>query len=251
VLITGGGRGIGRACAQEFAQRGAAVVVCARTTSEIHKVATELGLTGAKALAVEMDVTQFSAVQKGFALARASLGPIDVLVNNAGSAESAPFEKTTADMWARLFTVNVSSAFYCSQQALGDMVSRGFGRVINVASIAGKVGFPYVTGYCAAKHAVLGLTRALALEVASKGVTVNAVCPGYVDTQLTRDSVTRIQEKTGRTEEQARLTLERASPQQRLFAPEEVAHIVAFLAEPGSRGINGQAINIDGGGVTA
>jgi 3-hydroxybutyrate dehydrogenase len=250
-FVTGGGRGLGRACALELASRGAAVAVGARSKDEVEAVAKELSRSGARSLAVVVDVTSEESVRAAVSAVENELGAVDILVNNAGVAPSAPFEKTDADLWRRTFAVNVDGTFFPMRACLGGMTKRGWGRVINMASIAGKVGYPYVSAYCASKHAVVGLTRAVALEVAKKGVTVNAVCPGYVDTPMTREAVQRIQEKTGLSKEQAKGHLEQTSPQGRMVSEEEVARLVAFLAEPGQLGINGQAINLDGGGVTS
>lgn len=249
-LVTGGGRGIGRACAFDLALRGAAVVVAARTRAEIDAVALELEAAGARATSIALDVTDPDSVEEAVEEARVALGPVDVLVNNAGVAPSAPFEKTDPTTWSNTLSVNLTGTFLCTRAVMPGMIQRGFGRIVNIASIAGKVGFPYITAYCASKHGVIGFTRALALEVAAKGVTVNAVCPGYVETRLTEEAIDRIARKTGRSEDEARAALASASPQGRLFTPEEVARLVGFLAEPTSGGINGQAINIDGGGVT-
>jgi 3-hydroxybutyrate dehydrogenase len=249
-LVTGGGRGIGRACALELAARGAAIAVTARTRGEIEAVAREVEAHGSRATSIALDVTDEDSVVAAFEEARATLGPIDILVNNAGIAPSAPFEKTDHALWERTIGTNLTGVFLCTRAAIGSMIQRGWGRVINVASVAGKVGYPYVTAYCASKHGVIGLTRALAMEVATKGVTVNAVCPGYVDTKMTTDAIERIVKKTGRGEEAARSALVSISPQGRLMTVDEVARLVAFLAEPGQGGINGQAINLDGGGVT-
>ncbi len=250
-FVTGGGRGIGRACALELAGRGSAVAVGARSRTEVDEVAREVAALGARSLAVTLDVTDESSVRAAIGEVEKSLGPIDILVNNAGIAPSAPFEKTDTELWKKTFAVNVDGAFFATRAVLPGMVKRGWGRVVNLASIAGKVGFPYVSAYCASKHALVGLTRAVALEVAKKGVTVNAVCPGYVDTRMTREAVERIHAKTGMPSEQAKGHLEQASPQGRMVGEDEVARLVAFLAEPGQLGINGQAINLDGGGVTS
>jgi NAD(P)-dependent dehydrogenase (short-subunit alcohol dehydrogenase family) len=250
-FVTGGGRGIGRACALELASRGSAVAVGARSRDEVDAVAREIAAKGVPSLPVMLDVTDEGSVRAAVALVEKTLGPIDVLINNAGMAPSAPFEKTDAELWRRTFAVNVDGAFYALRAVLPGMVRRGWGRVVNVASIAGKVGFPYVSAYCASKHALVGLTRAVALEVAKKGVTINAVCPGYVDTRMTREAVERIQGKTGRSSAEARGHLEQENPQGRMVGEDEVARLVAFLVEPGQLGINGQAINLDGGGVTS
>jgi 3-hydroxybutyrate dehydrogenase len=251
ILVTGGGRGLGRAIALELASRGAAVAVAARSKNEVDEVAREVSVKGVRTFSVVMDVTSEESVRKALGEVEKELGAVDILVNNAGVAPSAPFEKTDADLWRRTFAVNVDGTFYPLRACLPSMVKHGWGRVINMASIAGKVGYPYVSAYVASKHAVVGLTRAVALEVAKKGVTVNAVCPGYVDTPMTREAVDRIQAKTGLSREQAKGHLENTSPQGRMVGEDEVARLVAFLSEPGQLGINGQAINLDGGGVTS
>jgi NAD(P)-dependent dehydrogenase (short-subunit alcohol dehydrogenase family) len=250
-FVTGGGRGIGRVSALALARGGAAVAVAARTRDEVVAVAREVEALGGRAAAVSIDVTDEASVRAAVAAATEALGPIGVLVNNAGIAPSASFEKTDLALWSKAIGVNLTGTYLVSHEVLPGMASRGWGRVVNVASIAGKVGFPYVSAYCASKHGVVGLTRALALEYAKKGVTVNAVCPGYVDTQMTREAVERIQSKTGLSADKARGHLEGANPQGRMLDEQEVARLVLFLAEPGSHGINGQAINLDGGGVTS
>jgi NAD(P)-dependent dehydrogenase (short-subunit alcohol dehydrogenase family) len=249
--VTGGGRGIGRACALALAARGAAVAVGARSKAEVEAVAREVAAAGGKAHAVALDVTSPESVGAAVADAEKALGPIAILVNNAGIAPSASFDRTDLELWNRTLGVNATGTFLVTRAVMSGMLARGWGRVVNVASIAGKVGFSYVSAYCASKHAVIGLTRALAHEVARKGVTVNAVCPGYVDTQMTKEAVDRIVTKTGLAEDKARGHLEGTSPQGRMMTAEEVASLVAFLAEPAQAGINGQSINLDGGGVTA
>jgi NAD(P)-dependent dehydrogenase (short-subunit alcohol dehydrogenase family) len=175
-------------------------------------------------------------------------GP-DILVNNAGVAESAPLTKTPDEMWRRHIEINLSGTFYCTRAALPAMIERGWGRVINVASVAGKTGAPYIAAYSASKHGVLGLTRSAALEVATKGVTVNAICPGYVDTDMTTRALENIEATTGRSAAQSLEAIRNTSPQRRLIEPEEVAALALLLASHEGRGINGQAINVDGGGV--
>lgn len=250
-LVTGGGRGIGRSSALELAARGAAVAVAARSMDEVEAVAAEVRAEGVRAHAVSLDVASPASVEAAVASVRAALGPVSVLVNNAGIAPSAPFEKTDLALWNQVLAVNLTGTYLVTHACLPDMLRAGWGRVVNVASVAAKVGFSYVTAYCASKHGVLGLTRALAHEVARKGVTVNAVCPGYVDTKITRDARELIQKKTGLSDRDALQSLETASPQRRLMTEDEVARLVAFLAEPGQAGINGQGINLDGGGVTS
>jgi NAD(P)-dependent dehydrogenase (short-subunit alcohol dehydrogenase family) len=174
---------------------------------------------------------------------------IDVLVNNAGVADSSKFTETSDEFWQRHLDINLTGTFYCMRAALPSMVERGWGRIINIASVAGKTGAPYVAAYTASKHGVLGLTRSVALEVAAKGVTVNAVCPGYVDTDMTTRAVENIQAKTGRSAADALEAIKRMSPQQRLVTPEEVAALALLLASHEGRGITGQAINVDGGTI--
>lgn len=248
-VITGGGRGIGAAVAQILAAEGAAVVVSARSKDQIEGIAQELSRQGHQAEAVVCDVTRPEDVEK---LARESvdlLGGVDILVNNAGIATSAPLKAVTLEQWNRIFAVNVTGTFLCTQAFLPAMLERGWGRVVNVASVAGKMGAPYISTYAASKHAVIGFTRALAAEVAPKGVTVNAVCPGYVATDMVEESVTRIVEKTGLEQAAARASLENMSPQKRVYQPEEVAYQVLVLCDPRAGGVNGQSVVLDGGTV--
>jgi 3-hydroxybutyrate dehydrogenase len=251
-LITGGGRGIGRAVALAFAREGARVFVVARTTAEVERVAAEVRAErgGACVSHSACDVADAHSVARAFDAAREFFGRgADVLVNNAGIAESVKFAETTDEFWQRHIAVNLSGTFYCMREALPSMVERGWGRIVNVASIAGKTGAPYIAAYSASKHGVLGLTRSVALEVASKGVTVNAVCPGYVDTDMTTRALEKIEAKTGRGAAEALAAIKRMSPQNRLVTPEEVAAVALLLASEDGRGITGQAINVDGGTV--
>jgi 3-hydroxybutyrate dehydrogenase len=248
-LVTGGGRGIGRAIALDLAAAGANVAISARTRAEIDAVAREAGTASVKAVALPADVADAASVRALFADARAALGDLDILVNGAGVAPSAPLVKTTDEQWRQAIEVNLSGAFYCLREALPSMTTRGWGRVVNVASIAGKTGIPYIAAYAASKHGLLGLTKVAALEVAARGVTVNAVCPGYVDTPMTDDSVRRIVEKTGVPAADVRRRLEESSPQKRLYTPGEVSALVLFLCGDSAAGINGQALSVDGGTV--
>jgi 3-hydroxybutyrate dehydrogenase len=249
-LITGGGRGIGRAIALEFAREGAQIVVAARTNEQLEQVASEISSRGKKALPLVCDVAHVGSVESMFASVRESFGRgPDILVNNAGIAESAPLLKTTDELWNRHLSINLSGSFYCSRAALPSMIEHSWGRIINIASIAGKVGAPYIAAYAASKHGLLGLTKSIALEVATKGITVNAICPGYVDTDMTARGVENISNKTGRTADEALEGIKRMSPQQRLITSEEVAALALLLASEEGRGINGQAINVDGGTV--
>lgn len=248
-LITGGGRGIGRAIALAFAREGARVALAARTAQQVEETAALIG-NEQIGLPVVCDVSDVASVQLMFARVAMKFGRSpDILVNNAGIAESAPLAKTDDDLWHRHLAINLSGTFYCTRAAVPAMVEGGWGRVINVASIAGKTGAPYIAAYAASKHGVLGLTRSIALEVAAKGVTVNAICPGYVDTDMTTRGIENVTAKTGRSAEQALEAIKKMSPQNRLITVEEVAELALLLASDEGRGINGQAINIDGGTV--
>ena len=245
-LITGGGRGIGKSIALTFAQQGARVAVAARTREQVEQVAAEIG---AEAIAIVCDVSDPQSVERMFSETRERLGDPDILVNNAGIAESATVTSTSDEMWHRHIAINLSGTFYCTRAALSAMLNKGWGRVINIASIAGKTGAPYIVAYSASKHGVLGLTKSIALEVATTGVTVNAICPGYVDTDMVTRGVERITSRTGRTAEEALDILRKMSPQNRLVTPEEVAAVALLLASEEGRGITGQGINVDGGTV--
>jgi NAD(P)-dependent dehydrogenase (short-subunit alcohol dehydrogenase family) len=220
------------------------VTITGRDEKKLAPAAQELGVGF-----VVSDVTDRAAVERGFERATKGFGRVDILVNNAGQALSAPFLKTDAELWHRMLAVNLDGTFHFTRAALPAMLEAGFGRIVNVASTAGLAGYAYVAGYCAAKHAVIGLTRALAMEVATKGVTVNAVCPGYTDTDMVRESVAKIMSRTGRTREAVLAELTSRNPQKRLVQPEEAANAVAWLCLPGSEAINGQAIAVAGGEV--
>ena len=241
-VVTGAGRGIGLAIAGALQAQGARVTLMARDAAALEAAAAGLGGgTGWQAI----DVADAASV--GAAFARA--GRVDILVNNAGQASSAPFMKTDDALWQRMLDVNLSGAYHCIQAALPGMLDAGWGRIVNVASTAGLTGYRYVAAYCAAKHGLVGLTRALALELAAKGVTVNAVCPGYTETDIVQEAVANIVRKTGRSEEQARAELAAGNPQGRLVRPEEVAHAVAMLCLPAAAAMNGQSIAVAGGEV--
>jgi 3-hydroxybutyrate dehydrogenase len=250
-LITGGGRGIGRAIALAFAREGAEVALLARTAQQLEEVAAEIHSTcGTKAIALGCDVSDAESVSRTFASATAQLGRgADILVNNAGIAESATVLRTSDELWQRHLAVNLTGTFLCTRAALPPMIERGWGRIINIASIAGKTGAPYISAYTASKHGVLGLTKCVALEVAMKGVTVNAICPGYVETEMAEQAVSNISRRTGKSATAARDVLNQMSPQNRLVTVEEVAALALLLASHEGRGINGQAINVDGGSV--
>jgi 3-hydroxybutyrate dehydrogenase len=251
-LITGGGRGIGRAIAFAFAREGARVALLARTREQVVETAIAISDECKRDAAtwVACDVSDSSQIEPAFNHIYETFGRRpDILVNNAGIAESSPFIKTGDEFWQRHLAINLSGTFYFMRAALPSMIERGWGRVINIASIAGKTGAPYIAAYSASKHGVLGLTRSVALEVATKGVTVNAICPGYVDTDMTERAIENIRAKTGKPADETRAFIEQMSPQQRLITSEEVAALALLLASHEGRGINGQAINVDGGSV--
>ncbi len=248
-LVVGGGRGIGRACAELLAARGARVAVAARSRDEVADVEAAITDAGGTALACNFDITDTSAIAAIGDVVEAHWGPIDTLVNAAGIAESAPLARTSDESWERTMAVNVTGAFRLLRALLPGMVERKFGRVVMVASVAGKAGAPYIAAYAASKHALIGLVRSVALETARKGVTVNAVCPGFVDTPMTATSIANIVQQTGCTETEARAQLEGFSPQRRLFTPGEIASAVGFLVSRDAGGITAQALNIDGGGT--
>lgn len=248
-VVTGGSRGIGAAAARALADAGASVVVSARPSERLEATAEALRATGAGAWAVPCDVTEPAEIEALRDRAIGYLGSVDILVNSAGAAPSAPFGRVTLDEWNALLALNVTGPFLCTQAFLPAMLERGWGRVVNVASVAAKEGAPYIAAYTASKHALLGMTRALGAEVAARGVTVNAVCPGYVDSEMTDASVERMTAKTGRSAEEIRDRLNAMSPQGRLMEPEEVAYLIAALCDPRAKGINAQSIVLDGGGV--
>ncbi|MDB5822602.1 MAG: 3-hydroxyacyl-CoA dehydrogenase [Herminiimonas sp.] len=247
-LVTGGGRGIGCAIARALLQEGARVTLAGRTVEVLNQSALELEQFGDVDIVV-MDVTDRAAVDRAFADAVKRFGRIDMLVNNAGQAASASFINTDDALWQRMLAVNLNGAFHCIQAALPGMLDAGWGRIVNVASTAGLKGYAYVSAYCAAKHGVIGLTRALALELATKGITVNAVCPGYTETDIVHDAVANIVAKTGRTEAAARAELAERNPQKKLVQPEQVAQAVAWLCLPGSDAMNGQSLAVAGGEI--
>ena len=253
ILITGAGSGIGAAIAREFANQGANVTLAGRRHEPLAKLANELDqATGRKTcfVASGFDVTDQSAIAQGLLAAQQTFGAVSILVNNAGEAPSAAFEKTSLEMWSQVIAVDLTGVFQVTQAVLPALKTSGDNaRVINIASTAGLTGYAYVSAYCAAKHGVIGLTRALALELATKGITVNAVCPGFTDTPIIREAIAQIMQKTGRSEEEALAHFVQSNPQKRLIQPEEVAHTVLWLASPDAASINGQAIAVAGGEV--
>jgi NAD(P)-dependent dehydrogenase (short-subunit alcohol dehydrogenase family) len=244
-LVTGGGRGIGAAIARALTGAGAAVTVLGRNEGLL----CETVKAGAAAGYVTADVTRADALGGAISLAEAARGPVAILVNNAGAVETAPFVRLGRDLWDRMIALNLTSVFEACRIILPGMVERGFGRIVNVASTAGLKGYAYIAAYCAAKHGVVGLTRALALETAKTGVTVNAVCPGYTETDLVSGSIEQISKRSGRAPAEVKAELVKANPQGRLVTPDEVAEAVLFLCGPRSGSLTGQAIAVAGGEV--
>jgi NAD(P)-dependent dehydrogenase (short-subunit alcohol dehydrogenase family) len=248
-FITGASRGIGEAIARAFAGAGLRIAISARTAPDLERVASAIRARGGDALPVPCDVTQPESIAAAVARVRDALGPIAILVNNAGLAESHKFLGHDDALWQRMLDVNLNSVYHVTKAVAPMMVEARWGRIVNIASVASKVGGRYIAAYTAAKHGVLGLTRALALEFVGYNITVNAICPGYVDTPLTDRNVANIAARTRQSEAAARSYLENVSPQRRLITPEEVAHVALMLVAEDARGITGQAINVDGGQV--
>ncbi|MGB1438960.1 MAG: SDR family NAD(P)-dependent oxidoreductase [Luminiphilus sp.] len=245
-LVTGAGTGIGAEITRHLHAAGHRVTLVGRRPEPLQQLADTLGDSSQ---IVSADVTDPDNLKTAFATAEARFNTVEILVNCAGMAPTAPFHRIAFDDWQRTMDVNVNGVFHCTQLALAGMREAGWGRIINIASVASLRGFPYVAGYCASKHAVLGMTRALALEVATQGITVNAVCPGYVDTDIVRDAIAGIVAKTGRTEAEAMQHFTESNPQERLIEAAEVATAVSWLCSDGAASVTGQAIAIDGGGT--
>lgn len=244
-VVTGGGRGIGAEIVRALAATGASVTVMGRTRKTLDAIAGEV--EGARA--VVCDVTDSASVKSAFAAAVDAGGPVGVLVNNAGVARSAPIAETADHLWSEMVDVNLTGAFRCTREVVPAMVAAGRGRIVTVASTAGLTGYAYTAAYCAAKHGVIGMTRALAVELARTGVTVNAVCPGFTETEMLDAAIENIVGKTGRSAKDARKALQRTNPQGRFVTPGEVADAVLWLCGDGASAINGQAIAVAGGEV--
>jgi NAD(P)-dependent dehydrogenase (short-subunit alcohol dehydrogenase family) len=248
-LVTGGGKGIGEAIATSFAKAGIDVAVAARTRDDVDRVASRLRAHGSRALGVVCDVTDRESIKVAIDRIKSELGPISILVNNAGQGGSHKFVGHDDALWQRLIDANLNSVYYVTKAVVPMMIEANWGRIINIASIASKVGARYTAAYTASKHGVLGLTRALAVEFATGNITVNAICPAYVDTPMTDGTIANMARRTKMSEVQAKTYLERLSPQNRLMTVEEVAHVALMLIDEEARGITGQAINVDGGAV--
>ncbi|MFV0279112.1 MAG: SDR family NAD(P)-dependent oxidoreductase [Parahaliea sp.] len=245
-LITGAGSGIGAVIARSLGGQERNLSLLGRRDNALEETRQQL-TEPASAAAFTCDVSDSDSVAAAFAAAREAFGDIDILVNCAGAAPTAPFHKLDASGWRAVMAINLDGVFHCTREVVPAMLERGAGRIINIASTASLRGYAYVSAYCAAKHGVLGLTRALALELATKGVTVNAVCPGYTDTDIIRKAVATLVQKTGRSQEQALAEFTRVNPQGRLIDPQEVADTVLWLCSDAARSVTGQAISISGG----
>jgi NAD(P)-dependent dehydrogenase (short-subunit alcohol dehydrogenase family) len=247
-LVTGAGRGIGAAIARRLAADGATLTLLGRHGATLRALATQLPPT-AQARVLVCDVTDAPAVARAWQMLEAAAADVHLLVNNAGQADSAPLVRTSDELWQRMLAVNLTGTFNTTRAALPAMLRAGWGRIVNVASTAGQRGYAYVAAYAAAKHGVIGLTRSLALEVATRGITVNAVCPGFTDTDLLNDSIANVVAATGRDAEAARAEFMRHNPQGRLVRPDEVADAVAWLCSTAAGSVNGQSLSISGGEV--
>ena len=243
-LVTGAGRGIGRAIALAFAQGGAKVAVLGRNQTSLEQVRDEITANGGQALALPCDVSDAAAVRAAFGSVRTALGLVDILVNNAGIAASRKITAIDNETWAQIMQVNVTGPFYCCREAVPDMLQRGGGRIINIASMAALVGVPYSSAYSASKHALLGLTRSLALELGRNQITVNAICPGWVETDMLAEAVQSIIAKTGRSSADVRASLLASSNQRRMLTPEEIATEALRLAGPNGAGVTGTAVEM-------
>lgn len=248
-VVTGGSRGIGAAIAMSLARHGAAITLMARNLDDLRAHASALHQLGARVHTEACDVSDDASVQHAFLGAEQALGPIGILVNNAGTAKAAKFGATSREIWDQMLSVNLTGTYLCTQRVLPDMLARQQGRIVNVASTAGLRGYRTMSAYCAAKHGVIGLTRSLALETAKSGITVNAVCPGYTDTDLTDTAVSNVVNALGKTPEEARAMLVKIIPRGVMTTPSEVASAVVWLCSPGAAAVTGAALPVAGGEV--
>ena len=251
VLITGGSGGLGRVLARAFAQQGSRVVICARSEGKLKAATEEIGRAGGQVLALPCDVAERNQVDDLAAAIGARWGAVQILINNAGVARAASFPETTDAMWEEILRTNLTGAFTCCQVFLPGMIEAKWGRIINIGSTTSKVGYSHVAAYASSKHGLVGLTRALALETARAGITVNAICPGYLDDELTRANAQRMAEKTGKSVEQILASFASTAPQKRLIDPDEVAGLALLLASEKLGGMTGQAVSVDGGATMA
>jgi len=248
-VVTGAGRGIGTAIAAALVADGVRVSLLGRDAGNLQRVADSLGGED-RAFPLVADITDPVAVRSALAAARGHFGAVHLLVNNAGQAASAKFTETDEALWDRMIKVNLTGTYLATREAVPDMLAEGYGRIVNIASTSGLRGAPYISAYASSKHAVIGLTRSLALEYANHHITVNAVCPGFVDTDIVKEAIANIRNKTGRSESEARAALVATNPQRRLIEPREVADTVMWLCRPGSESVTGQSIVLAGGEVT-
>jgi len=248
-VVTGASRGIGAAIAAALAADGVRVSLLGRDAGNLGQVSDGLGGQD-RAFPIVADLADSASVQGAFTAARGHFGPVHLLINNAGQAASAKFTETDEALWNRLIAVNLTGTYLAARQAVPDMLAQGFGRIVNIASTAGLRGAAYISAYASSKHAVIGLTRSLALEYAARNITVNAVCPGFVDTDIVREAIANIKKKTGRSDAEALAALLATNPQRRLVEPREVADTVMWLCRPGSESVTGQSIVLAGGEVT-